>query len=88
MKNGGVTPLLGLALRLVIKVNGYEVSIEKNGHLDEQFKVEDPLAWIQDLSGSQFKVPQLEVFQTFNGGLVGYFGYEIIRYIEPKFKEH
>ena len=76
---------IGLGAESIIKVNGYEVSIEKNGHLDEQFEVEDPLAWIQTYQ-EQFKVPQLDSLPDFNGGLVGYFGYEIIRYIEPKLK--
>ena len=76
---------IGLGAETIIKVHGYEVSIEKNGHLNEQFKVEDPLAWIQTYQ-EQFKVPQLDSLPDFNGGLVGYFGYEIIRYIEPKLK--
>ena len=76
---------IGLGAETVIKVHGYEVSIEKNGNLDEQFEVEDPLAWIQTYQ-EQFKVPQLDSLPDFNGGLVGYFGYEIIRYIEPKLK--
>ena len=76
---------IGLGAETIIKVHGYEVSIEKNGHLDEQFEVEDPLSWIQTYQ-EQFKVPQLDSLPDFNGGLVGYFGYEIIRYIEPKLK--
>ena len=76
---------IGLGAETIIKVHGYEVSIEKNGHLDKQFEVEDPLAWIQTYQ-EQFKVPQLDSLPDFNGGLVGYFGYEIIRYIEPKLK--
>ena len=76
---------IGLGAETIIKVHGYEVSIEKNGNLDEQFEVKDPLAWIQTYQ-EQFKVPQLDSLPDFNGGLVGYFGYEIIRYIEPKLK--
>jgi anthranilate synthase component 1 len=76
---------VGLAAETVIKVNDYDVSIEKNGKLDKQYKVADPLAWIEDYQ-SKFKVPQLEELPDFNGGLVGYFGYEIIKFIEPKLK--
>ena len=76
---------IGLGAETIIKVYGYEVFVEINGQLDEQFMVEDPLAWIQTYQ-EQFKVPQLDSLPDFNGGLVGYFGYEIIRYIEPKLK--
>ena len=76
---------VGLAAETVIKVNDYDVSIEKNGKLHKQYKVEDPLAWIEGYQ-SKFKVPQLEELPDFNGGLVGYFGYEIIKFIEPKLK--
>ncbi len=74
---------IGLTAETVIKVNDYEVSIEKNGHLHKHYKVEDPLDWIESYQ-AQFKVPKLKNLPDFNGGLVGYFGYEIIRYIEPK----
>ena len=76
---------IGLSAETIIKVKEYEVFVEKNGHLDQQYKVDDPLAWIQNYQ-EQFKVPQLDHLPDFNGGLVGYFGYEIIRYIEPKLK--
>ena len=76
---------IGLAAETIIKVNEYEIFVEKNGHLQEKFDVQDPLAWIEDFQ-EQFKVPQLDNLPDFNGGLVGYFGYEIIRYIEPKLK--
>ena len=76
---------IGLAAETIIKVNEYEIFVEKNGYLQEKFIVQDPLAWIEDFQ-EQFKVPQLDSLPDFNGGLVGYFGYEIIRYIEPKLK--
>jgi anthranilate synthase component 1 len=59
------------------------VRVEKNGDLVEKYEVEDPLEWIENYQ-NQFNVPKLDNLPDFNGGLVGYFGYEIIRYIEPK----
>ena len=74
---------IGLTAETVIKVYDYEVRVEKNGVLVEKYKVEDPLEWIENYQ-NQFNVPKLDNLPDFNGGLVGYFGYEIIRYIEPK----
>ena len=77
---------IGLKAETIIKVYGYQVKIEKNGKLLEKYEVEDPLEWIEDYQ-KKFIVPKLKSLPDFNGGLVGYFGYEIIRYIEPKLKE-
>lgn len=74
---------IGLTAETVIKVYDYEVRVEKNGVLVDQHEVEDPLAWIENYQ-NQFNVPKLDNLPDFNGGLVGYFGYEIIRYIEPR----
>jgi len=74
---------IGLAAETVIKVNSYEVRVEKNGKLTQHLEVDDPLEWIEEYQ-NQFKVPQVDNLPDFNGGLVGYFGYEIVRYIEPK----
>ena len=75
--------MIGLHAQTVIKVFDYEVRIEKDDQLLESIQVEDPLVWIEEYL-QQYKVPQLDELPDFNGGLVGYFGYEIIRYIEPR----
>jgi anthranilate synthase component 1 len=75
--------MIGLHAQTVIKVFDHEVRIEQEGELLESTEVEDPLAWVEQYLG-QYKVPELEALPDFNGGLVGYFGYEIIRYIEPR----
>jgi anthranilate synthase component I len=78
--------IIGLHAQTVIKVFDYEIQIEKDSNIIERFQVEDPLAWIEQYQ-QQFKVPEIADLPEFNGGLVGYFGYEIIRYIEPKLKD-
>ena len=75
--------MIGLHAQTVIKVFNHEVRIEQEGELLESIEAKDPLAWIEQYL-NQYKVPELEALPDFNGGLVGYFGYEIIRYIEPR----
>lgn len=75
--------MIGLHAQTVIKVFDHEVRIEQEGELLESTEVKDPLAWVEQYL-AQYKVPELDVLPDFNGGLVGYFGYEIIRYIEPR----
>lgn len=75
--------ILGLPAATIIKVYGMRVEIHHNNELIEAFTVSDPLQWIADFQ-REYQVPDLEELPRFNGGLVGYFGYETIRYIEPK----
>lgn len=77
--------IIGLHAQTVIKVFDHEIRIEKQADIVERLTVEDPLAWIEQYQ-QQFKVPEISELPEFNGGLVGYFGYEIVRYIEPKLK--
>jgi len=75
--------IIGLPCAKRIKIAGKQITIENDLGDSESFAVEDPLAWIEDYQ-SQFNVPDIEGMPRFTGGLVGYFGYETIRYIEPK----
>jgi anthranilate synthase component 1 len=77
--------MIGLSAQTVIKVFGNEVRIEQNAQLLESLIAPDPLRWIEQYQ-QQYKVPKIDNLPEFNGGLVGYFGYEIIHYIEPKLK--
>jgi anthranilate synthase component I len=74
---------IGLPCRRIIRVHGHKVQVEFDGHVQEEHHVADPLAWIETYT-SVFSVPHLDNLPRFNGGLVGYFGYDTIRYIEPK----
>jgi len=78
--------MIGLPCREIIKVEGYQVSHLVDGQLAKQIDVEDPLQYIDQLQ-AQYKVPVLENMPIFDGGLVGYFGYDTVRYIEKKLKD-
>ncbi|MGZ8218948.1 anthranilate synthase component I [Methylomagnum sp.] len=75
--------IIGLPCRTIISVRGEEVTVEKDGQIDEVLELNNPLDWIRDYA-AQFRVPHIAGLPRFTGGLVGYFGYETIRYIEPK----
>jgi anthranilate synthase component 1 len=50
----------------------------------KRWSVPDPLDWIQDFQ-NRYRVPATgEGLPRFIGGLVGYFGYDTVRYIEPR----
>ena len=74
---------IGLPCKRIIRVLNGEISLENNGQIVETFSNSDPLSWIENYL-KEFRVPELPDLPLFNGGLVGYFGYETIRYIEPR----
>ena len=75
--------IIGLPCRKVIKISGYEISQYEDEKLIAQETVDDPLQWINDYQ-AQFNVYEDEKLPRFTGGLVGYFGYETIGYIEKR----
>ncbi len=73
---------IGLPATTHIEVRGNTVSII-NAMGSENIDVEDPLSFIQSyLLG--FRVAPYSGLPRFCGGLVGYFGYDTVRYIEQK----
>ncbi|ADE13864.1 anthranilate synthase component I [Nitrosococcus halophilus Nc 4] len=74
---------IGLPCRTVVKVRNQEVVVETNHRVEETHHTDDPLAWVETFK-QRFKVPAMDTLPRFTGGLVGYFGYDTIRYIEPK----
>jgi anthranilate synthase component 1 len=75
--------IIGLPCDKIIKISGHEISQYKKNKLIIQQTVDDPLQWIDDYQ-SQFHVYEDESLPRFTGGLVGYFGYETIAYIEKR----
>ncbi|GHB07476.1 anthranilate synthase component I [Salinicola rhizosphaerae] len=77
--------IIGLPCRERIEVRGFTVRHIVDGEQQGAAEVEDPLTWIEQFQ-SRFKVPILDDQPRFDGGLVGYFGYDTIRYIEPRLR--
>ena len=78
--------IIGLPGDTLLKVVDRTVTIEQSGQVLESHEVDDPLAFIEQYQ-HQFRVPELPNLPRFTGGLVGYFGYDIVRYIEKRLDE-
>jgi len=75
--------IIGLPCRSLLRVRGQEVTLESDGEVVERHQVDDPLAFIDDFQ-QRYRVADHPDLPRFTGGLVGYFGYDTIRYIEPR----
>ena len=75
--------LIGLEAAKIISIKKNIIEIQSNGEIIDSFNSDDPLGYIDELQRS-FELKQNENLPIFNGGLVGYFGYDCVRYIENK----
>ncbi|MDN5939061.1 MAG: anthranilate synthase component I [Salinisphaera sp.] len=75
--------VIGLPCSERICVRGTRLRHERNGEAIEEVETGDPLAWIQAFVDNR-PLPRLPQLPRLTGGLVGYFGYDTIRTIEPR----
>jgi len=75
--------IIGLPCKIRIKISSFTIYVETDGAATESFEHLKPLEWIEEFR-LQYRVPDIAGLPRFNGGLVGYFGYETIAYIEPR----
>ncbi|QLF94181.1 anthranilate synthase component I [Pseudomonas sp. ABC1] len=75
--------IIGLPCRTVLRVQGHQVEISEDGERRETHDVEDPLAFVEAFQ-QRYQVAPVDGLPRFNGGLVGYFGYDSVRYVERK----
>ena len=74
---------IGLPCRELLTVRGREVRLLRDGVAAEQATAADPIAWLRTYA-AQTRVRPEAGLPRFSGGLVGYFGYDCVRYFEPK----
>ncbi|AGS38764.1 anthranilate synthase component I [Cycloclasticus zancles] len=86
-ENWGRYSIIGLPCNEVIKISGNNIRLESNGRLTNSLSSDAPLDWVRQYA-STFNIPDIDGLPRFSGGLVGYFGYETIHYIEPKVAEN
>lgn len=75
--------LIGLKADRVIKIIKNQIEIHQDGSLHETFISQDPLEYIDQLQKS-FVLKEDPNLPKFNGGLVGFFSYDCVRYIEDR----
>src|SRR5437764_8978380 len=73
---------IGLPARTLLRTSGNLTTIEKNGEVIETAEA-NPLDFIEQYQ-KRFKVALRPGLPRFCGGLAGYFGYDAVRYIEPR----
>ncbi len=77
--------IIGLPARQVLQVRGETIQVWQKDELIEEQNSVDPFGWIKRFA-KRFSTPKLPGLPRFSGGLVGYFGYETIAYLEPRLK--
>jgi anthranilate synthase component 1 len=74
--------IIGLPARRTVTFRGNTMDVHEGGQVIESRQVADPFAEVEALRAA-YAVPRLEGLPGFTGGLVGWFGFECIGYIEP-----
>ena len=75
--------IVGLPCRTVLKVYGHSVMVEENGETIESIRSDDPLQFVEQFQ-RRYRSPRLPQLPIYTGGLVGYFGYDTVRYVEHR----
>lgn len=78
--------IIGLQATEFLEVRDGAIRLFRDESLIEEPQAVDVLRFISEYK-SGFLVPELDGLPKFIGGLVGYFGYDTIRYIESKLSE-
>ena len=78
--------LIGLKANRVIKVLKNQIEIYQDGGLVDSFYAQNPLDYIDELQKS-YSLEEDPNLPKFNGGLVGYFAYDCVRFIEKKLSD-
>lgn len=77
--------IIGLPCRTRLLINGHHIQEITDGKVIQHQVSEDPLAWVEAYQKT-FKVFPSDGMPVFSGGLVGYFGYDTVRYVEERLK--
>ena len=74
---------IGLACRTVVRIHEQQITVSFDEQVMETLESQNPLSWVESFL-ARYKAPEIPGLPRFTGGLVGYFGYDTVRYIEPR----
>jgi len=74
--------IIGLPCRTVLRVRGDAVLVETDGSQVEAHQCADPFVFVEAFK-QRYRVAEAAGLPRFCGGLVGYFSYDSVRYVEP-----
>ena len=75
--------IIGLPCRTTLTVRDKKITIETDGNIQDEFVTDEPFAFVEEFK-SRFRVAEIVDEQRFSGGLVGYFSYDTVRFVETK----
>lgn len=74
---------IGLPAREILRLKDGVITRHIDGELVEELRPEAPMAWLRDAVAGEKIVPDPRL-PRFDGGWVGYIGYDCVRYVEPR----
>ncbi len=83
VENWGRYSIIGLPSEETIQVYGNRICRSLAGQVVEELEHADPLQYVREYIQA-FNIPELESLPKYAGGVVGYFGYDVARYVEPR----
>jgi anthranilate synthase component 1 len=77
--------MIGLPARTLLRAHGDQIQVERDGDVIETVETADALTFVEAFK-ARYRAPELPGLPRFSGGLVGYFAYDCVRYVEPHLK--
>jgi len=75
--------IIGLPCRTVFRVSDNDISVTVDGAETERYQSDDPLDAVREFH-HRYRSPEVPGLPRFTGGVVGYFGYDTVRYVETR----
>ncbi len=77
--------IIGLPCRRVLKIYGNRAEHWLDGELTEEHALDAPMVYVDEVQ-QRFNAAPSDDLPVFHGGLVGYFAYDTVRYVEPRLR--